>query len=92
MFEFLAPGPKPDSGSTEAKHRLLCQKSLAIASRTCRVWSKSALGVLWRVVDDPIPLLSLFPCFGLHGLDARATYVSVLGSESIVVVPHEIVF
>ncbi|KAI0753404.1 hypothetical protein C8Q80DRAFT_511544 [Daedaleopsis nitida] len=71
MFEFLAPGRKPDSDSTEAKHRLICQKALAVASRTCRGWSKSALDVLWRLVDDPIHLLSLFPSFGMHGSTYR---------------------
>ncbi|KAI0753403.1 hypothetical protein C8Q80DRAFT_1151990 [Daedaleopsis nitida] len=73
IFEFLAPGREPDSTkttfSTAEAQRYMCRRTLASAARTCRAWSDHALDVLWRVVDDPIHLLSLFPSFSLHRVD-----------------------
>ncbi|KAI0753411.1 hypothetical protein C8Q80DRAFT_1351676 [Daedaleopsis nitida] len=71
IFEFLDPGCKPlDRGRPTSPlaetQRRMSRSTLSSAALTCRAFSGPALDILWRVVDHPMHLLSLFPSFGQH--------------------------
>lgn len=63
-----------DAGSIseeESEGDVLCRKAkradLASCARVSRRFSEHALDVLWRTLDSTLPLLRIFPSFGLIG-------------------------
>lgn len=65
VFECLSPGPRlmDDDPRPNKRRRKTAQRTLASAARVCHAFSSPALDVLWRIVDDIVHLLEIFPSF-----------------------------
>ncbi len=71
---FSAPSLLHDIFSVELlRARRADRAILASCARVCRSFSELALDVLWRTLDDVLPLLSLFSCL----TEVNDAYVSV---------------
>ena len=62
IFNCLHPGRcSPQETKLDRKNRLACRRALLASALTCRTLSDLALDVLWRALDDILPLLYLLP-------------------------------
>ncbi|KAI0794217.1 hypothetical protein C8Q74DRAFT_1247385 [Fomes fomentarius] len=66
VFECLSPGPRltDDDPRPNKRRRKIAQWTLASAARVCHAFSSPALDVLWRILDDIVHLLEIFPPSG----------------------------
>ncbi|KAI0644951.1 hypothetical protein C8Q79DRAFT_1001572 [Trametes meyenii] len=67
VLEHLSPGPKPSAKDFPAviAERKIRRHTLAMSARLCRAFKVPALNLLWRVLDDVVPLLSVIPSYSV---------------------------